>query len=55
MENIDKELYKQAVENKLRDAFTYVKNDTLRQLEILINKDLPIPPTLRIEFALSLV
>jgi hypothetical protein len=55
MENIEKELRKQALDNKLNNAFAYVKDDTLRQLEILIDKDQPIPPTLRIEFTLNLV
>ena len=55
MENIDKEIFKQNLEDKLSDGFAYVKDDTLRQLEVLIDKGQPIPPTLRIEFTLNLV
>lgn len=52
---IEKGQYRIRIEKNLYLSFNEVRNNTMKQLELLINKGLPIPPELKIEFTTRIV
>ena len=53
--DFEKEFYYKELGAKLDESFNFVKQDMLKQLDLLIDKNHPIPEELKVEFKIKLV